>query len=60
MKRKTKLLEKIYDTLFQNTNNKQFEPEKATFQEIDYVANTITIQIGGVYYILSIKEANNA
>ncbi len=54
-KHNNEMLNVIYDTLFQNTQFPQFNPDKVDFQEIDNATNIITFVYNGQMYELNIN-----
>lgn len=51
-----KLIELIYDKLADNTENEMFEADKTDDMELDYMKETITIEIKGKRFELNIME----
>lgn len=58
MKRRSSFAERIYDTLFGNTQYPQLDFSKINDQFIDYAKNEITILYGRIAYKVKVERLN--
>ena len=58
MKRRSSFAERIYDTLFGNTQYPQLDFSKINDQFIDYAKNEITILYGRTAYKVKVERLN--
>ena len=53
---KVKMIDLIYDTLFNNKQNEQFDPDIAENQCLDYSENGIEFEYNGKQYFIKVVD----